>query len=200
MSCKDRRVALRLPALQRCAEWMRHANHIYDRLRRAVCARFAAAGTAVQRFPDVQLRRGAQRCGARAGRGADQGRHRRDAARRRDARHVRARQRAARLSAVARFPQHEAGAHGRHGLHAGRNPDDVGLAAGDRPRQQSAACTRRHRHCRARQLRRCAFTADAARRERGRHSARWRRHAARCAGIRAQRTECARPAGLWGFP
>ena len=140
----------------------------------------------------IQLCRRQQRSRSGAGRGPDRRRGRRAQARGQDARHLRACQRSAGLSSLARISLGETEARRRHRLHRRRHPDRLRLAAGARPRQRDAAGPRRHRDHRAGHLSGRAEPADTARRQCGRHSARSGRHADGRAGGRARRPQAPR--------
>ena len=87
---------------------------------------------------------------------------------------------------IARVPRRQAQADGRHCLRQRRDPDHLGLAAGDRPGQRPAAGAGRHRPDRAGILSGLAEQADAARGQRRGHSARRGRDAHGCARGRAR--------------
>ena len=87
----------------------------------------------------------------------------------------------------------EAQARRRHRLHRRRHPDRLRLAAGARPRQRHAAGARRYRDLIEQDSYQGSLNRlDPARRQRGRHPARRRRHAHGCAGGRARRPQAPR--------
>ena len=135
---------------------------------------------------EIQLRRRQQRCRPGAGRSSHRGGHGRARARGQDARHLWPQQRPARLSSIARVPRRQAQADGGHCLRQRRDPDHLGLAAGDRPGQRPAAGAGRHRADRAGILSGLAEQADPARGQRRGHSARRGRDAHGCARGRAR--------------
>ena len=162
------------------------------RLRTAVPGGTAGSRGEMDGTCEVQLHRRQQRSGPGAGRRPDRGGRCRAAARGQDARDLWPRQRAAGLPPVAGVPYRQAQGRCRHQLHRRRNPDRLRIVAGARPRQRDAAGPRRYRHHRAGQLSGRAEPADPARRQHGRHSARWRRHADGRAGDGARRSQGAR--------
>ena len=139
--------------------------------------RIAGPGGAVDRACQIQFRRRQQRSRPGAGRRPDRRDQCRAPARGQDACDLRACQRPARLSPLARIPHRKTQARRRHRLRRRRHHDRFGLAAGARPRQSNAAGARRHRAGRTGDLSGRAQPPDAARRQGGRHSPRRSGHA-----------------------